>query len=386
MESMFSATDGGAGATPMRHTSARPVIWALQTEKIGDNAQIDTLLGALDLPVTVKRLRMQQHWQVDKPPIEPGIGHLDQLASDPLEPPWPDLVVLSGRRSMNVALWLRQQSHGHTRLVLVGRPHGLYESFDLIVAAPQYRLAQRPNVINLALPLIEPPRAAVSAAVEAWREEFATLPGPLTAVLVGGPALPFRFDAAVAQQLVARVQATVGGTGTLYFCTSRRTPAEVSCALARALSQNGRLYQWTPESARNPYLGLLGLADRFVVTGDSVSMLVEVARLGHPLAIFGLPFGHGPRQLATRLLACFGTLGQARRNARPQRDITRVHRALYRQGLAVPLGKPFPLGRPAAGAGVDAELAAISARVRALLGFPATQAGSVVPVHRHAPL
>lgn len=369
MESMFSATDGSAGATLMRHTSVRPVIWALQTEKTGDNAQIDTLLGALDLPVTVKRLRMQQRWQVDKPPIEPGIGHLDHPASDPLEPPWPDLVVLSGRRSMNVALWLRQQSHGRTRLVLVGRPHGLYESFDLIVAAPQYRLAQRPNVINLALPLIEPPRAAISAAVEAWQEEFATLPRPLTAVLVGGPALPFRFDAAVAQQLVARVQAATSGTGTLYFCTSRRTPAEVSCALARTLPQNGRLYQWTPQSARNPYLGLLGLADRFVVTGDSVSMLVEVARLGHPLAIFELPFGHRPGQLATRLLAWFRMLGHASRTARPQRDITLVHRALYRQGLAVPLGKPFPLHRPSAG--VDAELAAISVRVRAFLRLPA---------------
>ena len=38
-------------------------------------------------------------------------------------------------------------------------------------------------------------------------------------------------------------------------------------------------------------MGLLGLADGFVVTGDSISMMVEIARLGRPLAIFDLPTG-----------------------------------------------------------------------------------------------
>ena len=42
---------------------------------------------------------------------------------------------------------------------------------------------------------------------------------------------------------------------------------------------------------KTPYRGLLGLADGFVVTGDSISMMVEVIRLRKPLAIFSLPTG-----------------------------------------------------------------------------------------------
>ena len=38
----------------------------------------------------------------------------------------------------------------------------------------------------------------------------------------------------------------------------------------------------------NPYQGLLALADHFVVTTDSLSMMVEVARLGRPLSLFAL--------------------------------------------------------------------------------------------------
>jgi hypothetical protein len=96
-----------------------------------------------------------------------------------------------------------------------------------------------------------------------------------------------------------------------------------------------------------------------VVTGDSASMLVEVARLGRPLAIFELPLGHGLRQLLTRALAAV--------RRRPRRDLTALHQVLYRLGLAVPLAQGFS---PACdGAGAAAELAEIRARVRALLGL-----------------
>lgn len=353
-----------------------PVIWALQAEKAGDNAQVDTLLQAVGLPVTVKRLRMRQRWQRGKPGIRAGLGHLDQAASDALEPPWPDLVVLSGRRLMNVALWLREQSRGHTRLVLVGRPHGHYEAFDLIVAAPQFRLPARANVINLDLPLIAPPLAAIGEAAQRWRGTMAALARPVTAVLVGGPTQPFRFDSQVAQALIDRTLAATAGAGTLYVSTSRRTPEAVTRALAGALPANARLFRWAPGSADNPYLALLALADRFVVTGDSASMLVEVARLGRPLAVFELPVGRGPRQCLVRLRALFAHLRWPGHGARPQRDITELHRALYRMGLAVRLGEPFPASSGVGGA--HGQLAAIRSRIYLLLGLPAGQLPAAV--------
>ena len=79
------------------------------------------------------------------------------------------------------------------------------------------------------------------------------------------------------------------------------------------------LHRWSAEGGgENPYLGLLALADRFVVTSDSISMLVEVASLRRPLAIFDLPVGGslygpwarrpGPRTAAGRhsAISCIG--------------------------------------------------------------------------------
>jgi hypothetical protein len=61
--------------------------------------------------------------------------------------------------------------------------------------------------------------------------------------------------------------------------------------LQASLPAGARLFVWSADAAENPYRGLLGLADGFVVTGDSISMLVEVIRLGKPLAIFPLAVG-----------------------------------------------------------------------------------------------
>ena len=341
-----------------------PRIWVLQAEKAGDNAQVDTLVAAVGLPVTIKRLRMRRRWQLGKPRIRASLAHLDPAASDVLEPPWPDLAIASGRRLINVALWLRRQSAGRTRLVLVGRPHGHADAFDLIVAAPQFRLPAGPRVLNLSLPLLLPPRPAIERAAAAWRPALADLPRPITAVLVGGPTQPFRFGADEAHELIARTLAATGHAGTLYVSTSRRTPAAVCEALAAALPSGARLFRWTAGGNDNPYLALLGLADRFVVTGDSASMLVEVARLGRPLAIFELPRDHGPRQLPTYARRLWASLLR-----RPRRDLAALHRALYRQALARPLGEGFCAASD--GAGAAAELAQIRARVRALPGIDA---------------
>ncbi len=149
-------------------------------------------------------------------------------------------------------------------------------------------------MLRLGLPLMRVDPAVAAAAQRRGAARLADLPRPLTAVLVGGPTEAVAFDAAVARELAARGGGREIG-GSLFVRTSRRTPPEVVDALAAsAAPRRSRLYRWQPDATRRiPYLALLGLADRFVVTTDSVTMMVEVARLGRPLAIFELPLVRG---------------------------------------------------------------------------------------------
>lgn len=353
-----------------------PLIWALTAEKLGDNAQVEATVNALGLPWQERRMVMQPQWRTAKPPIGADIGHLDREASAALAPPWPDMVVTSGRRLFNVALWIRQRSPW-TRLVLVGRPHGRFDDCDLIIAAPQFRLPSRDNVVNLSLPLLFPSRERLAAEAEKWRPELAAMKRPLTAVLVGARTQPFRFGPGDAAAMIHRTVRANAGAGSLFVTTSRRTPAAVADAMEAALSPADRLFRWQPDAARNPYLALLRTADRFVVTGDSASMLVEVARLNRPLAIYELPPDphpvYWPRHIgrslesAARFFAgeersrhLLRRFGLARR-----RDLTALHRTLYAMGRAVRLGAAYP---PPAAEDLDDEMARIAARLRRLLG------------------
>jgi mitochondrial fission protein ELM1 len=66
---------------------------------------------------------------------------------------------------------------------------------------------------------------------------------------------------------------------------SRRTPDEVLALFAEAARSIPGIWVWEREGD-NPYLGILALADRLVVTGDSVSMVSEALATPHPVEVF----------------------------------------------------------------------------------------------------
>ncbi len=376
-----------AAPTPSSPPAVAPRTWLVLGDKLGDNAQVEIIAASLGWPCERRSLRFRAEFVLGKPPFAPSLYHLDLARSDALEPPWPELILTIGRRPSMAALWIRAQSGGRTRVVLIGRPKRNIDDFALIIATPQYRLPARGNVVHLDLPLMRADAARIGAEAEAWRERLAALPRPLTAVLVGGPTKPFVFDAAVTRSLIELALRSTGGAGTLYVTTSRRTPAPVVTALRQHLPASARLFAWSAEAADNPYLALLGLADRFVVTGDSVSMMVEVARLGRPLAIFPLPVGKSSTEALKRALArklhpetgggLAAALGQRLYDLNLvgySRDLTALHEKLIGRGLAVRLGEPFPSepGQP------PDDLPRVVERIRGLFAGSTEVAGSTV--------
>jgi len=357
-------------------------VWLVLGDKRGDNAQVEVLAAALGWPCERKQVALQPQWVQRKPRVEASLDHLDLEHSDRLEPPWPDLVLTIGRRPSMAALWIKQQSGGRTRIVLIGKPSGRLEHYDLVIAGSEAQLPPLPGVVKLTLPLMRVSERDTAEAAAAWRERFAALPRPLVAFLVGGPTSPFRYDASVIARLAALAREVVAQGGTPYFSTSRRTPAKWIDALAAALPGGTPLFRFAPDAGENPYRALLGLADGFVVTGDSISMQVEVIRLRRPLAILPLPCGplgaldQWRRTLARWLFSPEGDGVAARLRRRlgsalarwrvvsHTRDFPAFHRMLVARGLAVFAGEPF---RPPSGPVPD-DLALAASRVRALLG------------------
>jgi hypothetical protein len=214
----------------------------------------------------------------------------------------------------------------------------------------QFRVPPAPNVLSISLPLMRIDQARLQREAARWRDDFVNRKRPLVAVLVGGATQPFVFDAASAIDLIRIARDYCSPNGSLYVTTSRRTPIAAIAALRAALGPHDALFEWTANAEDNPYFGLLAHADGFVVTGDSMSMITEVARLGRPLAIFPLRRSSAAmtlRRLLPKALAelpntlKYRVLPRIGVTAFP-RDLTQIHRDLICSGIAVAAGDPFP--------------------------------------------
>jgi len=340
-----------------------PLTWVILSDKRGDNGQVETIVDALPWPAEHKYVHMRPQWVLGKPRYRPSLDHLDLSRSDTLEGPWPDLIITVGRRPSMVALWVRKQSGNKTKIVLVGKPSGHMLDFSLVVASAENQLPPMHNFLPITLPLMRVGPDDVASEVLAWQERFDGLCKPLIAMLVGGETNPFIMNRQVANDLVATAHWVVDELGgTPYVTTSRRTTPEVVEILRRDLPEQAVFYAWSAEAEDNPYRALLGCADGFIVTADSVSMMVEVIYLHKPLAIFPLPGGWlGRIDQRRRSLAHWlfnPTLDSTwdrwrHRLARgfyyvdifnvlcATRDFRAFHRLLVDKGLAVWSGQPF---------------------------------------------
>jgi mitochondrial fission protein ELM1 len=340
-----------------------PRTWVILSDKRGDNGQVETIVDALPWPVEHKYVHMRPEYVLGKPRYRPSLEHLDPGRSDALDAPWPDLIITVGRRPSMVALWVRQQSGNQTKIVLVGKPSGHMLDFSLVIASAENQMPPMHNFLPTTLPLMRIAPGDVAAEALAWRERFAALRRPVIAVLVGGETNPFIMNRTVADELVATARWVVDELGgTPYVTTSRRTTPEVVEVLRRDLPSQAVFYEWTADAIDNPYRALLGSADGFIVTADSVSMMVEVIYLHKPLAIFPLPGGWlGSIDQWRRSLAHW--LFNPRQDSRwdhwrhriargvyyldvfkvlcATRDFRAFHRLLVEKGLAVWSGQPF---------------------------------------------
>ena len=364
--------------------AATPRVWLLEPYRTGEQQQVLALAEALGWPFETKRLHHRTLAFGTNLLRGSSLRGIDRRRSDALAAPWPDLVISAGMRNEPVERWIRRQSGGRCRIVHIGRPWADPERFDLVITTPQYRLPRRANVLHNDLPLHRVQAARLREAAARWQDRLAQLPAPRIAVILGGNSGPFTLGVKAARRLATAATALARERGgSLLITTSPRTADAVTRVFAGELGVPTHFYAWQPGAADNPYFGYLALADAFIVTADSVSMLSEACATGKPLYLFDL--GTGSQGMRAGSGDAGGTMGRATADAdvdgndfrltgmlyralmrwgwqRLSRDITLVHRQLVASGRAVWLGDPEPRRQGAGGGDVERAVA----RVRAL--------------------
>ena len=338
-----------------RVTEESPRVWCLLGHRAGDNNQVLALAEALGWGFEEKRVAYNALRLVPNRLVSRGAFALRADARDRLRPPWPDLVIGIGQRSVPVARWIQAQSGGQTRAVHIGWPRCDPAGLDLVVTTANYPVAPCPNVLTLPACMSRATAGRLRDEADRWRFLLERFPPPWFLLVLGGNSWPWRLSPRVAVETAEMLAArSVGRGGSVLAVSSRRTPPAVADAVHAALqrSQSPAALFRPDDSQGNAYLGLLALSDQVAVTGDSVAMLSDAISADKTLAVVPVECGHVSRAMLATLRACLPdpALGPdaqpirtwlARRGITDwSRDVGRFWATARRQGLLGSLADP----------------------------------------------
>lgn len=250
------------------------------------------LAEAMGLKPVVKRIRLRRLWRELSPYLLLGKAMAFNSKGDAVNPPWPDMVIATGRQSVLPALHIKEQSRGKTFLVQLQNPVVQLQEFDVVIA-PEHDQLQGKNVIAPQGALHRLAPAMLEKEAAKWAPAFAHLPRPYVAVLLGGTNASYRLDPSVTMQIGPQLAAFSKNEKASLLVTPSRRTGEDNRVLLSALLHDCPASIWN-EKGDNPYYGMVGLADAFIVTNDSINMISEACSTGKPVYMLKLP-GHSDK-------------------------------------------------------------------------------------------
>ena len=209
----------------------------------------------------------------------------------PLTPPFPDLWIACGRRTIPLSKALKK--NGASFVVQTQDPRTGPEQFDLVIPPEHDRLSGE-NVF----PVIGSPNRltteSLSTEADRLRSHLPAHSRQRIAVLIGGDSKAYRLSDERMKEIIATLTQLHADGNFLMITTSRRTGDANRRILAEALSgDNIFLLDGAPlDGTGNPYFGLLGLADHVLVTEESTNMVTEAAVTGKPVHLLSLEGGN----------------------------------------------------------------------------------------------
>jgi uncharacterized protein len=271
-------------------------VWCVSDGRVGIARQCQAVCAALGEQTPVARTdiilqpRPPQVW------LPPNLwpAPLRALPDDQralLMPPWPDVWIANGRRSIAYSLWVMSQRAGGKRplVVQLQNPRLATSRFDLVVP-PRHDGVTGGNVVATFGAPVWYSSAQIKTAIEQHRVAAAN---KSVLVVLGGNSKRHRFEPARAYEIIYDLKKLRQKGFQLLITASRRTPNVVIARLREFVrsAPDVRFFANEAEDGPNPYLAWLAQADCALVTEDSTNMITDAAFFGLPVHLVRLEGG-----------------------------------------------------------------------------------------------
>lgn len=208
---------------------------------------------------------------------------LDALSSTP------DIVLASGRRAVPYLKAVRSKWRYQTLTVFLKDPRTGPQTADLIWVPAHDKLRGNTVIVTDTGPHghTQAKQAEAAGQLEGQLPEN-RLPRPWLGVLLGGATKKVPYEEATITAFLEALKTASTHAGSVLITASRRTPPPL---LEAARTAHANVWLWDG-TGHNPYPGMLGTCDAFLVTGDSHNLVSEALSTGKQVMVFrptGLP-------------------------------------------------------------------------------------------------
>ena len=201
----------------------------------------------------------------------------------------PDLVIASGRRTVPFLRLAPRLLKNRPLTVFLKDPRTGKSTADIIWVPAHDRLRGDNVVVTDTAPHGHTSERQKEAAEHLKRRLVGIdLTRPWLGVFLGGRTSKVAYDQQTVDRLAGALKEAAKTAGSVLVTPSRRTPPDLVSAL-EGIHPN--IWIWDG-NGDNPYAGMLGACDAFLVTGDSHNMVSEVLSTGRHVMVFrpeGLP-------------------------------------------------------------------------------------------------
>ncbi len=270
-----------------RPDSTPPRVWTLTDGAPGNETQVAALVSSLGWP---------------SEPLTPVLGAMAELpfsnlgahlrglrtgghAGAETQMPWPDLLVVAGRRVASMARWVRRESRGRTLVVAIGAKAATpAEGVDLAVTRQGAALFPHPHRFEIDRPLVSATPSGFPS--PRWQERVAAIRGPRIALLLGSGTRRLGLDRAAAEALGKLVADSASGLGaSILVSASRHAAPEVFEGCLRGIGKAALVHHETSDQRpdERAWSAILEAADIFVLAGLGETTLAEICATGRPV-------------------------------------------------------------------------------------------------------
>ncbi len=246
-------------------------------------------------------------------------------------PPWPDLLIVAGRRVGDRARRLREEAHGRCLVVALGHGAALpIDAVDLAVTPRGDAIFPHPRLIEIDRPLVAPPPRG-SHRTGSASARIAAAPGPRIVLRVDGhgreggrSAGPSVQEVRDLARLAKESASRLGGSVLLSAAHGCSTAVVEACR--RALGEVDFAEHASGVSATDAAAGemdwtaLLAVGDVFVFAGASDTALAEIVATGRPVFLASAADPTSPAGLVERVRRRVAEAVVARARSKPAND------------------------------------------------------------------